>query len=78
MEKQNVKYKLYQDLLLILFQNLILYNVKYVIEMLENMTSEDVVFFLSKTNESGFSYQASLIKEKGGKSFSGLIMPMIE
>lgn len=56
----------------------ILYNVKYVIEMLENMTSEDVVFFLSKANERGFSYQASLIKEKGGNAFSGLIMPMIE
>lgn len=56
----------------------ILYNVKYVIEMLENMSSEDVVFFLSKANERGFSYQASLIKEKGGNAFSGLIMPMIE
>lgn len=56
----------------------ILYNVKYVIEMLENMTSEDVVFSLSKANERGFSYQASLIKEKEGKAFSGLIMPMIE
>ena len=56
----------------------ILYNVKYVIEMLENMTSENVVFFLSKANERGFSYHASLIKEKGGNAFSGLIMPMIE
>lgn len=56
----------------------ILYNVKYVIEMLQNMSSEDVVFFLSKANERGFSYHASLIKEKGGNAFSGLIMPMIE
>lgn len=56
----------------------ILYNVKYVIEMLENMTSEDIVFFLSKANKRGFSYHASLIKEKGRNAFSGLIMPMIE
>ena len=56
----------------------VLYNVKYVIEMLQNMSTEDVVFFLSQANERGFSYQASLIKEKGGNAFSGLIMPMIE
>ena len=56
----------------------ILYNIKYVIEMLQNMSSEEVVFLLSQGNEKGFSYHASLIKEKGEDSFSGLIMPMIE